>query len=122
MSLDEVRRNVATYGDVTCCEFVKGFFSDTLPNLEVAPCFVFMDVDLISSARDCIRYLWPRLRPGSRFFTHEAILREFVLGIMDPTFWLETIGEPPPVIFGAGFGCGFGAGDIAYFDKRVDHN
>ena len=117
VGLVDVRNNVSRYGDISCCEFVEGFFSQSLPNLSISPCFVFMDVDLISSARDVIRHLWPTLRSGGRFFTHEGSHPEFIRGIMDAGYWQESVGHPPPTIFGAGYGCGFGAGDLAYFDK-----
>jgi hypothetical protein len=117
VGMEKVQANIRRAGDISRCEFVPGFFSDSLPGLDISPCFVFMDVDLISSARDVIRYLWPSLKPGGRFFTHEAIHPEFIMGIMDPCFWGQELGEAPPTIFGAGFGCGFNAGGIAYFDK-----
>jgi O-methyltransferase len=116
--LDVVRGHVERFGDASVCRFVPGFFSDTLPGLKVAPAFAFMDVDLIASGRDCLRALWPRLRPDGRFYTHEANLEEFIHGIMDPAFWIREIGQGPPPIFGAGYGCGFGAGQLAYLDKR----
>jgi O-methyltransferase len=116
-SLDSVKATIRTFGAIEVCEFVPGFFEHSLPTLDIRPSFVYMDVDLVSSARDCLRYLWPRLMPGGLFFTHEAHYREYVLGIADPVFWSETFAAPPPVLFGAGFGCGTGAGSIGYFEK-----
>ena len=116
-SLATVEANIRRLGDISRCEFVAGLFADALVDLEISPCFVFMDVDLISSARDCIRYLWPRLRSGAKFFTHEALYAEFVTGIMNPQFWKSHLNQSPPILFGAGFGCGFDAGCLAYFEK-----
>lgn len=63
----------------------------------------FSDVDLISSTRDVLEYLWPQLRPGGRFYTHNANLTELVKGMLDPEYWTNGIRMYPPVIFGAGY-------------------
>lgn len=116
-TLDEVRANIRQYGVFEACQFVKGYFSDTLPTLQVDPCFVFMDVDLIASARDGLRCLWPRLRPMGRFYTHEVSIADFLQGIMDPRWWHETLGQCPPMLIGSGYGCGIGAECLGYFEK-----
>jgi O-methyltransferase len=33
-TLDEVKLNIKRYGAIECCEFIKGWFSDTLPGLD----------------------------------------------------------------------------------------
>jgi predicted O-methyltransferase YrrM len=118
-SLEEVQRNVARVGELSVCTFVKGWFSDTLPTLDVSPAFVFTDVDYVSSARDCLRHLWPRLRPGGVWFTHEAMFLTYVEGIMDPAFWLNELSEAPPVLIGGGSGLSAAAPSIAYFRKKA---
>ncbi len=115
--LDLVRNNVNTHGRVANCEFVEGFFSDSLPALDVRPSFVFSDVDLISSTRDTLAYLWPRMTPGGYFFIHDTNFVELVEGFMDPTFWRDTLNEDAPILWGAGYGLGFGAGSISYLRK-----
>jgi O-methyltransferase len=116
--IEVVRENIRRLGDISVCTLVPGFFSESLPGLEVSPCFIFSDADLVQSTRDVLRALWPRLVPGGRFYSHDMNLMELVEGTMDSTFWLEEIGEPPPVLYGAGFGCGFGAGAIAFCIKK----
>ncbi|MDQ3705918.1 MAG: TylF/MycF family methyltransferase [Chloroflexota bacterium] len=119
-SLEEVKNNLAAFGVPEACEFVPGFFSDTLPTLATGDLsFVFMDVDYISSARDCLQYLWPRLMPGGMFYTHEADVREFVYGITDSAWWHDVHGQCPPVLIGAGYGCGEDAGHLGFFEKRT---
>ncbi|MGH9450309.1 MAG: TylF/MycF/NovP-related O-methyltransferase [Terriglobia bacterium] len=99
-SLEIVRGNVERYGALEMCTFVRGLFQDTLPQLNVDPAFVFMDVDYVSSARDCLKNLWPRLRPGGYFFTHEAGFIEYVEGITDGRWWHENLGQcPPPTLW-----------------------
>jgi len=114
---DEVVANVKTWGAIESCEFVKGFYSETLPSLDVRPAVVFMDVDLIESARDCLKYIWPRLRPGGKYFTHEATARTFIYGLLDSGWWHRNMERCPPILFGAGHGFGPHALNLAYFEK-----
>lgn len=116
--LDLVKSNIErAAGDLSVCDFVKGFFSDSLPRLSITPAFIFSDADLISSTRDVLKNLWPALKPGGRFYTHDANIPDFVNGILDPVYWAKEVGMYPPVIFGAGYGCGLFAGGIAYCEK-----
>jgi len=118
-TLDTVKQNVADYGNIEACIFVPGYFCNSLPTLDVKPAFVFSDADLISSTRDTLKYLWPRIVAGGRWYTHDANIPELVRGIMDPRWWLEEIRESPPILWGAGYGCGFQAGGIAYAEKQT---
>lgn len=117
-SLEEVRANVERSGEIGPCTFVQGWFSETLPGLVVQPAFVFTDVDYVSSARDCLRWLWPRLAPGGLWFTHEAMFLTYVEGIMDPDWWLEVLHTAPPVLIGGGSGLSAAAPSLAYFRKK----
>jgi O-methyltransferase len=116
-SLAEVRANVSRFGEIDVCTFVPGWFADTLPTLEVRPAFVFTDVDYVSSARNCLRWLWPRLAPAGLWFTHEAMFLTYIEGIMDPDWWMETLHTPPPVLVGGGAGLSAAAPSLAYFRK-----
>ena len=117
-SIDEVKANVAQYGNIEVCEFVPGLFSETLPTLDINPAVVFMDVDYVSSAQDCIKYLWPRLKQNGYFFTHEAHLENYIKGCMDRNWWRETLGECPPLIYGAGGGVSPIVTGLAFFKKE----
>jgi hypothetical protein len=115
--LDEVRSNVARLGAIEVCEFVAGLFADTLPTLDVEPAIVFIDVDYVTSARDCLKNLWPRLKPGGIWFTHEAGLVSYIEGMLDPKWWEAALGSAPPVLWGGGTGLSPVAPAIAYFCK-----
>jgi hypothetical protein len=116
--MDLVRENIWRWGDLSVCTLVPGFFSESLPPLQIDPCFIFSDADLVESTRDVLRALWPRLVPAGRFYSHDMNLMELAEGTMDGDFWLREIGEMPPVLFGAGYGCGMGAGTIAFCVKK----
>ena len=116
--LEEVKENIRRFGCLDACEFVPGFFSESLPGLDVDPAFIYIDVDLVSSARDCLRHLWPRLRPGGYWFKHEANLSEYVHGMFDEAWWLDTLKQPPPLVVGAGSGLSIHSPSVAYFRKK----
>lgn len=119
-TFEEVSANVTRFGAVAVCQFVKGYYCDTLPRLEISPALVFMDVDLIESARDCVRHFWRRIIAGGQFFTHEAGGLTFVRGLLNPHWWHREFGECPPVLFGAGYGYGPLAQNLAYLDTTRD--
>jgi O-methyltransferase len=116
-TLDEVKNNVENFGCLDVCEFRPGFFSKTLRRLDFSPAFVFIDVDLVSSARDCLKALWPLLKSNGYFFTHEAIYPDYIEGILDKNWWQENISQCPPVIYGAGSGLSPIADTIAFMKK-----
>jgi predicted O-methyltransferase YrrM len=119
-SLDEVKGHIAEFGVPEVCTYVEGFFSDTLPHLKIDRLsFVFMDVDYISSARDCLQYLWPMLSAGGRLYTHEVDIDEFIYGITDQFWWHEVLGQCPPLLIGAGYGFGESARHLGFFEKRI---
>lgn len=116
-TLEEVKTNIDRYGYSDVCTFVPGFFETSLKDLDISPACVFMDVDLISSARECLRYLWPRTMDNGLWFTHEAGYTSYITGILDADWWLSHLNEVPPVIFGAGSGLSECANGLAYFRK-----
>lgn len=92
-----------------CASLIEGEFEQTLPTLAINPAVVFMDVDLISSATSCIRWLWPRMVVGGVWFVHEAGVRTFVEAIVPLV--------PEAVLWGAGYGLGPHAANLAYWVK-----
>jgi hypothetical protein len=116
-TLEEVRDNVTQFGNLDVCDFIPGFFSETLEAFSVESAFVFIDVDLVSSARDCLKALWPMLKPGGYFFTHEAMYPSYIEGILEREWWRENLGQCPPIIYGAGSGLSPVADTIAYMRK-----
>lgn len=116
-SLSEVQGAIERYGCPEVCEFVPGFFSETLPKLDIRPACVFIDVDLISSARDCLVNLWPQTAPGGLWFTHEANLMSYLEGVFDGNWWLDNLKQAPPLVVGAGTGLSVCCPNLALFNK-----
>jgi hypothetical protein len=117
-SLAEVSNNVKKYGFIDKTVFHKGYFKETMPTETPGQiAFAFVDCDLVSPAQDCVRHIWPKLQPGGRLFFHDVIFRKFSEGITDFAFWQTHLKEPPPVLWGAGYGCGDMAPNVGFFEK-----
>lgn len=117
--LDYVKDNVTRFGEVDVCTFVKGWFSDTLKpeNLPERIAFAFVDVDIPSSARDCLRGLWPRLSEQGVFVSHDAAYIKVLQQFHDPELWRNEFRAFPPIFFGAGFGIYDGSPHLGYMIK-----
>ncbi|HWP59922.1 MAG TPA: TylF/MycF/NovP-related O-methyltransferase [Candidatus Acidoferrales bacterium] len=106
-SLERVRENVKKYGEIDVCTFVKGWFSETLAtNLPEKIALAFTDVDLPSSAKECLIHIWPRLSEGGVFFSHDIAYIKVLQNFFDDRLWRDVFQEPQPVFWGAGYGMG----------------
>ena len=102
--LQEVQENIQRYGRIDRCHFVQGFFSASLKALKMPIAFAFLDVDLVSSTRDCLRYLWPLLTENGWIYCDDAADLEVVKVYFDDTWWRETVGADAPGLVGSGCG------------------
>jgi hypothetical protein len=103
-SLVEVRANVEKYGNIAQCEFVPGLFSDSLRKIPAKFVFAFLDVDLTSSMKDCIRHVWPRLADEGLVYTDDSCDMEVVRVWFDDQWWQTELGERAPGYVGTGCG------------------
>lgn len=97
-ALEEVKRNVERYGDVEVCRFIEGWFDATMPTFNEPVAAVYLDVDLVSSTRTCLKYLYPLLQPGGTLFSQDGHLPLVVELYEDPRFWEEEVGSEKPKI------------------------
>ena len=97
-----VERTIARFGAPEVCELVKGWFADTLPTLERPLDVVLLDVDLAASTRECVRWLYPRIRPGGVLLSQDGHLRATIELLTDERFWRDAVGMSPPAIHGLG--------------------
>ncbi len=101
-TLDEVKANVSKYGKIRCCRFVEGWFQHTLPKFQEPISAIYLDVDLASSTRTCLKYLYPLLEPGGVLFSQDGHL-PLVIDVFDnDRFWWNEVGCKKPQIFGLG--------------------
>ena len=79
---------------------MKGWFDDTLPrdNIDIAGAYV--DVDLASSTRTCIKHFYPRLLPGGFLLSQDGDFPLVIEAFDDDRFWEEEVGFKKPEIHG----------------------
>jgi len=102
--LEEVKENIRRYGCLEVCQFVEGYFKDTLPRQHQPVAFAFVDVDLHDSLIDCLQSIWPRLQPGCRLYSHEAQDLGYIARFFDDGWWRQHLGTGAPGFIGAGTG------------------
>ena len=120
-SLDEVRQNIRKHGALECCEFVKGWFKDTLPRLEGPVLLAFLDVDLEASLECCVRHIWPRLTDHGYIFIDEVVGVDYCALFYSERYWQTVFGRTPPGLIGAGTGLPLGEYYIGPFSERGAH-
>ena len=64
-ALDEVKSNVGKYGALEVCEFVRGWFDQTMPSLKDPVVVAFVDVDLRDSLETCLNTSIPNSCPAA---------------------------------------------------------
>lgn len=101
-ALEEVSSNVERYGDIKPCRFVKGWFDETMPSFDQKICAAYLDVDLASSTRTCLKYLYPRLSPGGVLMSQDGDFPLVLDVFRDREFWENEVGFPMPAIEGLG--------------------
>lgn len=107
-TVEEVKENIRRWGALECCEFVPGWFSDTLPDAKSPVLLAFLDVDLESSLATCVRHLWPLLVGGGFLFIDEAVSTDYCSLFYSERWWSENFQVTPPGLVGAGVGLPLG--------------
>jgi O-methyltransferase len=101
-SIETVRRNVARYGEVNSCRFIKGWFDETLSDFREPIAAIYLDVDLASSTRTCISYLYPLLEKGGSLYSQDGHLPLVIDVFEDDDFWRGKVGCRKPDVQGLG--------------------
>jgi O-methyltransferase len=100
--LQEVQANVAKWGAPEVCEYVPGWFENSMPGFDRPVAAAYVDVDLASSTRTCLRYLYPLLVPGGALYSHDGHLPLVQEVLTDDAFWRDELGVARPPIEGLG--------------------
>ena len=98
-ALEEVMANVKNWGAIDVCRFIKGYFEESLPHFTKPIGVVYLDVDLASSTRTCLKYLYPLLMPGGVLYSQDGHLPLVLEVFDDDQLWAE-LGYQKPVIEG----------------------
>jgi len=120
-TLKEVKRNVEKYGAIECCEFIKGWFKDTLPMLHSPVLLAYLDVDLEASLDICVKYIWPNLIDQGFIFTDECVGTDYVALFYSERWWRANFNRTPPGLIGAGTGLPIGNYYIGPYSERDSH-
>jgi O-methyltransferase len=102
VGIEEVRGNVTEFGDITRCTFHKGFFDQTMPRFKEPVAAACINVDLVQSTKDCLRYLYPLTQPGGVIFSQDAHFPWIIKLLEDNLFWKDEIGVSKPEMEGLG--------------------
>lgn len=90
-SLREVKSAIKKYGDISVCEFVKGFYDTTMPDFHEPVAAVFCDVDLESSTKTCLKYMCPNMTANSYFFSQDAHIPLIQQLFANEKFWKKEV-------------------------------
>lgn len=120
-TLDEVKSNITRYGAIECCEFVKGWFRDTLPTLDSPILLAFLDVDLEASLHTCVKNIWRNLVERGYIFTDECVGTDYVALFYSERWWQRYFNRTPPGLIGAGSGLPLGEYYIGPWSERDHH-
>lgn len=101
-ALAEVQETLSRYGCVDRCEFHKGWFDDTMPHFNEPVAAAYIDVDLASSTRTCLKFLYPLLVKGGVLYSQDGHLPLVIEVFRDAEFWQREIGIPVPHVEGLG--------------------
>ena len=101
-ALDEVKDNVGRFGAIEQCEFIKGWFDNTMPGFREPIVVAYIDVDLVSSTKTCVKYLFPLIQPGGVLISQDGHLPLIIELLDDDSFWTKEIGCAKPEMLGLG--------------------
>lgn len=106
--LDTVKENIRKYGAIDVCEFVEGWFDQTLPELDEPVLLAFLDVDLELSLETCVRYIWPNLTERGYIFIDEYVDLDYCAIFWSEAYWRKYFDRTPPGLIGSGVGLPLG--------------
>ncbi len=101
-SLEEMKNNIQKFGALDVCEFKKGWFENTMPDFKKPILVAYIDVDLESSTKTCIKYLYPLLVSGGVLFSQDGHLPWVINLLNSEKFWEKEVGYRKPHIAGLG--------------------
>ena len=120
-SLGDVKRNIERYGAIEVCEFVKGWFDETLPQMGRPVVLAFIDVDLELSLETCVRYIWPNLTEKGYIFIDEYVGLDYCSIFWSEEYWKRYFDRKPPGLIGSGVGLPLGEYYIGPWEENENH-
>jgi len=75
------------------------------------------DVDIASSAKECLVAIWPLISDEGVYFSHDVAYIKVLQAILDENLWRDIFKEFPPILFGAGYGLGDSSPHLGFMVK-----
>ena len=95
-----MRRNIRKHGAIECCEFVEGWFEDTLPGLRSPVLSAFLDVVQEDALDTCVRRIWPNLVEDGYIFLAECGEMDYLALFWSEKWWRKRFNRTPPGLVG----------------------
>jgi O-methyltransferase len=123
-NLNEFKSNVSKFGNINDCIVREGFFEQSLKLHKEQIDLIFLDVDLLSSTKTCIKYLWPYLKNQQKVFTDDSCDLNNVKIWFDDNWWKETLNVNAPGYIGSGCGLPINQkySSLGYAIKNLNHS
>jgi len=97
-SLDEVKTTISSYGSLENCIFIKGWYENSMPSFKNSLSAIYIDVDLASSTKTCLKYLIPLLTKGGSVASQDGHLPLVIEVYRDKDFWNNVLLSEVPHI------------------------
>jgi macrocin-O-methyltransferase TylF-like protien len=120
-ALEEVKLNIQRFGAPDVCQYLKGWFEDTLPDLASPIALAYLDVDLEASLHTCVKNIWPHLSDPGYIFIDEASSTNYCSLFYSETWWKRYFNRAPPGLVGAGTGLPLGDFYIGPYNEMAYH-
>ena len=89
-------KKISNFGKIDSVMFIKGWFKNTLPDLNEKIFLAFIDVDLEASLDVCIKNIWPNLIEKGYVFMNEVLGTDFFALFYTERFWKENFSRILP--------------------------
>lgn len=117
---EEVSATLRAFGRPEVCEFVVGYYAESLRGWGRPVAFAFLDVDLPVSFHACLRALWPHLAEGGALYVDDVRWMSVAQVFFDEAWWQGQLGCAAPGLVGSGCGLPISvyASNIGYVRKQ----
>ena len=105
---EEVITNLKNFGEYDVCILREGFFKDSMKTHKEKIDFLFLDVDLLESTRDCIVNLWNFIEDEKYVFSDDACDMDVVSIWFNNEWWQKNLNCDAPGYIGSGCGIPLG--------------
>ncbi|MEP6512815.1 MAG: TylF/MycF/NovP-related O-methyltransferase [Parafilimonas sp.] len=85
--IEVVKENISRYGNISVCEFHKGWFAHTFKNFNTPCKVVYVDCDLAKGTLEVITAVQPYLQKGGKIFTQDYHIKPIKKMLTDENTW-----------------------------------